>query len=92
MDPLTAMILIGSTLYTQQQSQEQARLERKGIRQQQEAAQEQALQNQNALVEEGYRKKQQARGLGGNTKSGLVASQTGSVLTSVTNGNEASGL
>lgn len=59
-----------------------------------EQAQKQAMingvKNQNALVEDQYNKKKQASGLmgaPGSSASGLGASQTGAVLTSVT-GNE----
>ena len=43
------------------------------------------INNQNAMVEQGYRKKNQARGIGDMTSpTGNQASQTGTVLTSVT--------
>lgn len=73
------------------QSNQQARAAARAKRK----AEDQAVKNQNRLVEEGFNKRRSAMGLGmqgAQQKTGLTASQTGSVLTSVTNGNEASGL
>ena len=89
MDPLTAAILIGTTsAISMYQANQNAKAQARAA----ERAQDQAVENQNKLVEEGYKKKKQAMGLGSEPKTGMVASQSGSVLTSVNNGNEASGL
>jgi len=91
MDPFTAAILVGAatSMIGMQQANSNARAQARAQRQ----AQDQAVENQNALVEEGYNKRKNAMGLGQNKSGGgLVASQTGGVLTSVTDGNQASGL
>lgn len=81
---------IDREVYAPQRKEQQKQIEA------QERANQQA---QNQAVQEQFRRSRQARGLGsggsigsGRFISGLSASQTGSVLTSVTNGNQASGL
>lgn len=91
MDPVTAAILMASVTAGIQmyQSQEQANAQAAA----QKEAEDKAVQNQNALVEEGFQKRRKAMGLGDVTeKTGLIASQSGGILTSVTDGNQASGL
>lgn len=84
---LSSAVTAGVGMY---QANQQAIAQRRAQRK----AEEQALENQNKLVEEEFGKRKQALGLGqrGSAAGGLVASQTGGVLTSVTDGNQASGL
>jgi hypothetical protein len=90
MDPLTAAILIGGTAAI---GMYQANEQQKAIAKAQKRAKDEAVKNQNALVEQGFEKRRKTMGLGEpGAAGGLVASQSGGVLTSVTNGNQASGL
>ena len=95
MDPITAALLIGAatTAVTAGIGMYQGQQQAKAVARAQNKAQDKAVKNQNALVEEGFNKRRNAMGLGAQqAQGGQVASQTGSVLTSVTNGNQASGL
>ena len=86
MDPLTAAILVSAI--TGGAGFMQARNQRQAAESAQRQQAKQAVQNQNALVEENFNKRKAAlaRGLGGTTEGplGIGASQTGAVLTSVT--------
>lgn len=88
MDPFTAAILLGTTMASMYQADQQKSAQQAAMKK----AEKQAADNQNALVEQGFKKKKLAMGLGQTPMGGQVASQSGGVLTSVTNGNEASGL
>ena len=88
MDPLTAAILIGTAAASMYSANQSAKAQARAQKQ----AQDTAVENQNKLIEEGYKKKKQAMGLGQEPKTGMVASQSGGVLTSVNDGNQASGL
>ena len=93
MDPITASILVGGMLGTSFIGMYQADKQAKAAAKAQEKAQDRAVKNQNRLIEEGFQKRRSAMGLDGTPQnSGLIASQTGGVLTSVTDGNQASGL
>lgn len=94
-DPITTALLIsaattiGTGLIGMYQANQQANAAAKA----QKKAQDQAVKNQNRLVEEGFNKRRSAMGLGQTPqKTGMMASQTGSILTSVGDGNQASGL
>ena len=93
MDPITAAILVGGMVVSSGISAYQADKTAKAQLKAQERAQDKAVKNQNKLVEESFAKRRNALGLGMvGGKTGMAASQTGSVLTSVTDGNQASGL
>jgi hypothetical protein len=63
----------------QQQADEQAAAQKRAMRQQQA----ENLNNENALVEQGFRKRQQARGIGESLGS-TPPTQSGAVLSSMT--------
>lgn len=65
----------------------QAQKQREAQAKAMENERDQMVKNQNRLVEEGYMKTKQARGIGPQMPAGNLASQSGSVLTSVTDGN-----
>lgn len=85
MDPITATIILGGIAYMQKM---QADRQEKAIREAQKAEEQNAANKQNALVRDSYGKRRdtmssmrggRAVGLGG-----AGASQTGTILTSVT--------
>jgi len=92
MDPITAAILVGAITsgISMYQSNKQSVAAAKAAKE----GKDDEVKNQNRLVEDAYGKRKQALGLGqkGGAAGGLVASQSGGVLTSVTDGNQASGL
>lgn len=93
---IAAAVMIASTLYSGYMGQKQAEEQADVAKEARKAQERQAKRNRNALAEESFNKRRGALGLGQGgapvAASGLTASQTGSVLTSVTNGNQASGL
>jgi hypothetical protein len=94
MDPFTAAVLLGAatSLIGMQQANQQARAQAKAG----ERAQDQAVKNKNQLVEQSFEKRKRALGLGEqgnpNPLAGNQASQSGTILTSVTGDNNATGI
>lgn len=87
MDPLSAALLIGSSVITAFETKKAADSQAFAQRRAMKEAREDAISNRNALVEQQFNKRRQARGLGqGAAQTGGLASQSGSVLTSVTGG------
>lgn len=90
MDPITASILIGAAASSAYMSYEQGQKQNRAVEQEQKRQRWASAANQNALVEKGFANRGKgAAGLGMSSlgrgaAGGLGASQTGTVLTSVT--------
>lgn len=79
-----AAAMVFSTMASIYASKEQSSQQQQAMQDAEVSERRNMTENQNAMVEEGFRKKRQARGLGDGGPSGNLASQSGAALTSVT--------